>query len=139
MRKATVISPAKYQKESRYEQIITLEDGLSFKFDALYFRTAEVWEVTFEDAQGNRYQSEKRKGAAIELFAALEKVFNDFIAKTLPNKFRFTADIDEKSRVKLYNTLAKKIAKKGLGYEYTTKQSPAAVIYKFKHWSVDEF
>lgn len=136
MKKNTEISPAKVS-DREYVQYITLEDGLRFKFIAHYFRTADLWEVIFEDSEKRAYQVGKRKGASLELFAALERVFKNFILKTLPNKFRFTADTEEKSRVKLYDLLAKKI-EKTQGYKYERKKSTLAVMYTFKHWSVQE-
>ena len=136
MKKGTIIKPPKYIEEDKYKQYIILEDGLKFIFSCFYFRIADIWEVAFEDEEARRYTITKRKGAALELFAALEKVFKQFIEKTLPNKFRFTADIEEKSRVKLYDLLAKKIEKMGMGYKYTKKQSSSSTIYNFKHWSI---
>jgi hypothetical protein len=135
MRKSTYISSAKYKKESMYEQNIILEDGLEFKFICYYFRTADMWEIAFEDKDEMRHKIERRKGAGVELFAALEKVFKEFINTALPDKFRFSADIEEKSRVKLYELLAKRIEKMGMGFKFEKKQSSAAMIYKFKHWS----
>ena len=137
LRKAQVGNP-QYFPESTYIQDITLSDGQKFKFLGYYFKTAETWEIVFEDEQERRYRVEKPKGTSIELFAALEKCFNDFISKALPDKFRFVADIDERSRVKLYDLLAKKIQKAGMGYKYKKKKSVASVIYNFYHWSVKE-
>jgi hypothetical protein len=136
MKKGTEISPAKVSKEV-YEQTISLEDGLIFKFKAHYFRSDDMWEIVFEDEEKRTYQIGKRKGAALELFAALENVLKNFILKTLPNKFRFTADVEEKSRVKLYDLIAKKI-EKTQGFKYTREKKPMAVAYTFKHWSVQE-
>lgn len=134
MRKKTVISSPKYKEKSMYEQTVTLEDGLQFKFICYYFSTADIWEVTFEDENEYREKAPKRKGAAVELFAALEKVFKQFLEKALPDRFRFLADIDEKSRIKLYDLLAKKISK--LGFDYKKKQSTASMVYYFKHKSL---
>jgi hypothetical protein len=135
MKRAKVGSP-QYWPESTYIQDITLSDGQKFKFLGYYFRTADIWEVVFEDEEERRYKVEKPQGTSLELFATLEKVFKDFLEKALPDKFRFTADIDERSRVKLYDLLAKKIQKAGLGYKFTKKKSVASVIYNFSHWSV---
>jgi len=136
IKKGTTITPPKYKEESMYEQDIILEDGLKFKFICYFFRTAGIWEVAFEDEQEVRAKETKRQGAAIELFAALEKVFKTFIDKALPNEFHFSADLEEKSRVKLYDILTKKILKTGYGYElYERKKSSVAIIYKFRHRS----
>ena len=119
MSSKTIIRPI-YKPESIYDAKIILKDGLKFYFICYYFRTEELWEIAFEDEAERRYKIEQRPGASLELFAALETVFKDFINKALPNKFRFTADIEEKSRVRLYDTLAKKITKMGMGYKVQT-------------------
>ena len=123
-------------EKNKYEQYIILEDGLKFKFIGSYFKTAELWYVVFEDEEKRQHKANKRKGAALELFAALEKVFKQFIENTLPNKFRFMADIDEKSRIRLYDILSKKIEKMGAGFKSKKKKSPAHMIYDFEHWSI---
>ena len=136
MKKGTTITPPKYKEESMYEQDIILEDGLKFKFICYFFRTSGLWEVAFEDEQEVRAKEAKRQWASIELFAALEKVFKTFIDKALPNEFHYSADLEEKSRVKLYDLLAKKIVKMGYGYKlYERKKSSVAIIYKFRHHS----
>jgi len=136
MKKGTTITPPKYKKESMYEQDIILEDGLKFKFICYFFRTSDVWEVAFEDENEVRHKEGKRKGAAIEVFAAIEKTFKTFIDMALPNEFHFSADLEEKSRVKLYDILSKKILKMGYGYKMIErKQSSVSIIYKFKHRS----
>ena len=131
------VGSAQFFPESTYIQEITLSDGQKFKFLAYYFKTAEIWEVVFEDEKERRYRVEKPKGTSIELFAALEKTFKEFLSTALPDKFRFSADIDERSRVKLYDLLAKKVEKANMGYKLVNrKQSVASVIYNFAHWSV---
>lgn len=70
-----------------------------------------TWEVWFEDESGDTALSPKRKGAAIELFSALEEVMKNFITEKKPVLFHFAADVTEPSRVKLYKLLAKKILK----------------------------
>jgi hypothetical protein len=136
MKKSTTISSPRYKKESMYEQDIVLEDGLKFKFIGYYFKTAGIWEIAFEDEEERRETVRKRKGASLELFAALEKVFKQFVEKALPDKFRFSAALDEKSRVKLYDLLAKKIEKMGMGFKLKKTKSSVSAIYWFTHWSV---
>jgi hypothetical protein len=136
MKKGTIITNPKYKKESMYEQDIILEDGLKFKFICYFFRTSDLWEIAFEDENEARHKDEKRQGASIELFAAIEKVFKKFIDTALPNEFHFSSDLEEKSRVKLYDLLSKKIVKMGYGYVmYERKKTSVAIIYKFKHRS----
>ena len=130
MKKGTIIKSPFYKKESMYEQDIVLEDGLVFHFKCYYFKTAGVWEVAFEDQDEKAHQTPKRKGAAIE------NVFKNFIDTALPNEFSFRSDLEEKSRVKLYDILAKKIIKMGYGYIMIDRKiSSVNVIYKFRHKS----
>ena len=138
MKKGTNIKPPKYIPDRKYEQEIILEDGLIFFFKAFYFQSADVWDIQFQDQFGAVVKSKKREGASIELFAALESVFKEFVEKTVPNRFRFGADRDEESRVKLYNMLARKIAKRGK-FDHKITKSPINVNYWFKHWSVEKY
>lgn len=71
------------------------------------------WEVYFEDEQGEIDIQPKRKGAAIEVFSALEVVIKKFLTSKKPPVFHFSSNVGEGSRVKLYKLLAKKISKSG--------------------------
>jgi hypothetical protein len=85
-----------------------------------------VWDITFEDITGKMDKVDKGKDIALNLFAALEQVFKEFIKMKKPLIFHWMADADEKSRVRLYDLLTRKIAKNG----YDT-QSSARGSYKF--------
>ncbi len=84
-----------------------------------------IWNITFEDTAARMDQVPKGKQVALNLFAALEMVFKEFINRKDPLVFQFDADIAEPSRVKLYNTLAKRIQKNGfdldIGHANKTK------------------
>lgn len=135
MTKGTKISSPEYRKESIYNQRITLHDNIIFQFQGYYFKTSDIWEIDFVDENNKADISPKRKGASLELFAALEKVLDEFMNKALPNKLEFRATIDEKSRVKLYDRLAKKLASK-YGFKYNRKVTSISVLYQFIHKSV---
>ena len=139
MKKGTHISNPLHTKvksgTQTYNQEIILDDGLSFRFTGFYIRVAGIWNIQFSDENDNLDKAPKRKGASIELFAALEKVMMQFIEKTLPDKMEFRADLDEKSRVKLYDLLAKKIKKK-YGFNYKRVTTSISVLYQFMHKSV---
>jgi hypothetical protein len=136
--KMNIINNAK----DKYVVKIELRDNISFKFSCVYTSEdttyyilkkknlipklkkknlidtkweeyAFAWEVYFKDDSGSTQISPKRKGAALELFAALEVAIKEFISKKKPIIFYFSADNDEQSRMKLYRHLAKKIKKAG--------------------------
>ena len=127
--KVNIINNAK----DKYVVKIELRDNISFKFSCVYTSEdttyyilkkknlidtkweeyAFAWEVYFKDDSGSTQISPKRKGAALELFAALEVAIKEFISKKKPIIFYFSADNDEQSRMKLYRHLAKKIKKAG--------------------------
>jgi hypothetical protein len=112
MRKGTIIDKVSFTKNETYRARITLEDGTLFKFEADIYNE-DFWDVNFQDEKGRISIQPKGKNVAIELFAALEKVFTDFISKAKPDEIQFSSSNYEKSRVKLYHMVAKKIAKKG--------------------------
>ena len=133
MKKGTIIKAPIYKVEDSYKQDIILSNGLKFKFVCHNFRNAfgfedGLWEVSFEDEEKRKYQVQKPEGTVLELFAALQKVLITFLSKTNPSNFRFTADVDEKSRVKLYDIIAKKLKKKG--WKYSKKSTSIACQHK---------
>lgn len=112
MRKGTIIDRVSFTKNETFGARITLEDGELFRFEANIYNE-DFWDVTFEDQHSKTSQQPKGMNVALELFAALEKVFTDFMKKANPDEIQFSAANYEKSRVKLYHLISKKIAKKG--------------------------
>ena len=88
-----------------------------------------AWEIMFEDSAGEYGISSKRKGAAIELFAAIEQVTKRFIKSKKPEILVFTSDIGEQSRVKLYKLLAKKIKTGGYKEIQTNERGYSFFIF----------
>ena len=88
------------------------------------------WEVYFEDESGEVGMAPKRKGAAIEIFSALEVAIRQFVASKNPAIFRFSSELGEQSRVKLYKLIAKKISKLG-GYKVITRDMDGSKYFVF--------
>lgn len=113
MKKGTVINVVTATPKN-YLVKITLEGGELFTFEAAEQddKYAKTWTIAFEDSSGSLHVSPKDKGVALQLFAALEMVFINFIKKYKPDDFEFSGYSHEKSKIKLYGTVAKKIAKR---------------------------
>ena len=141
---------------ARFSANIHLESGLTYEFLATGARDDDlldsimdpdmidpddqdwfVWEVIFalydpEHKYGTFSRETSRidigKKDALQLFAAIEEVFKEFITSVNPNRFYFTSEDDDVSRIKLYNTLAKKIVQK-TGYDL---HQPIPSIWEFE-------
>jgi hypothetical protein len=77
-----------------------------------------TWEISFETELGEVEQMVSNRESAHQVFAGVEESFKLFMKKYNPNLFYFTSVAGESSRIKLYNFLAKKIAKKNYAYIY---------------------
>lgn len=88
------------------------------------------WEVYFEDESGEMGMAPKRKGAAIEVFSALEVAIKEFITTKKPPIFHFSSELGEQSRVKLYKLLARKVSKLG-GYKVVTRDMERSKYFVF--------
>jgi hypothetical protein len=73
------------------------------------------WAIYFSDEEGRMITISREKGVAIELFAAIEKIFRKFIQDKKPEAIKFSGSSE--SKFKLYTLLAKKITK-GIKGEY---------------------
>jgi 6-phosphogluconolactonase/glucosamine-6-phosphate isomerase/deaminase len=80
----------------------------------------EEWEIVFEDERGFIKTNKRGTKVALELFAAIESVVSDFINIEEPDAILFTGT--GKSKIKLYNLLARKIAKGGYVIRNTTNE-----------------
>ncbi len=110
---------------SKFTANITLEDGTKFLFTALensniHTATTSDWIVQFEGSAGfgKPIGAGVETTTAIQLFAALGVVFKEFVKREKPSKITFIALT--KSRIKLYDTASKRIAKQ-LKYKVTRK------------------
>lgn len=72
-----------------------------------------IWNIDFVDSAGNISITPKGKGIAIQLFAAIETFMKEFGKRYDPQGIEFSGYAREKSRIKLYHHLSKKIAKQG--------------------------
>ena len=102
-----------------YNAKIQLEDGTQWFYNAVNSMGEGDWDISFWAAElaGEQQVKDKHK-AGIQLFAAVENLTKEFLKYEKPEQFRFSAT--GVSRIKLYNTLAKKIIKSG---EYKKGQS----------------
>ena len=69
----------------------------------------EYWNISFQDEFGKFSQVEKSGQEALQLFAAVIKVTENFVKSKKPKVFGFSAKTTEASRVKLYDLLARKV------------------------------
>ena len=92
------------------------------------FMFLEKWDIYFSDAKTGaieKLESEPQKPkTALKLFAAIEAIMKSFIKNKRPEAMSFSGL--GKSKVKLYDMLAKKIIKGGyVGYSVNAKYRPA--------------
>ena len=88
---------------------ITLKNYDAYYFAADYDSDNNDWEVEFE-REGSGIQRVKiDRKVLMELFAALEKAFSEFLKTKKPDSFYFTGS---KDRIKLYDTIARRITNK---------------------------
>lgn len=94
---------------------------LRYKKHTFEFHARKIkgwWEIYFEDERGNTEQVVRDSKTALEVFAGVEKSFKIFIKKYNPSIFEFSSFVNERSRRKLYELLARRIEKKV--YDYKT-------------------
>jgi len=101
----------KRQKGMYFNAKITLENGVQWFFNATNEMDDDEWDIAFYSASGHDPLTGNKNQMGLQTFAAVEKLVIDFIEAEDPEEFHFSAT--GKSRVKLYNTLAKKILKSG--------------------------
>ena len=107
--------------------VLTGEDSIPVKDN---ITDVFKWEVYFEDDMGKTELAPKEKGTSLQLFAALEQYFKDFIKKKKPDMIEFSSDKGESSRMKLYNLLSKKIQKGGYTNKYQKTPQLFSLIKK---------
>jgi hypothetical protein len=110
------------EKINEYEFDKEYGDGmpeeLVFDEDGNYFGNRSIiWDIVFTDEEGDIEQKQTDRRVALQLFAALQEVFKEFIKRKNPKLFCMAAANYEPSRVKLYKTIVKKIK----GYSVSTK------------------
>ena len=154
MNKATNIQYTGRTNNS-YSAVITLEDGQKFDIwtrnsgqifsaDAVGRQDTKysdpIWnidftktniekhEIFFTDQERNIETVPKEKGTAIQVFAAIEKFVTEWIKSSRPEAIQFESGPTEKSKLKLYTLLAKKISK--AGYKHYTYRNDQHLIRK---------
>lgn len=109
-----------------YEVKITIgeePDTTEFDFVAEEWESGDnkntYWEIGFYDEDGSIDIEPKSNSIALKLFAALTIAFKKFLQSKKPKDFLFQAKSTEAKRIKLYDTIAKKIAKNMKGYKFS--------------------
>lgn len=67
-------------------------------------------------------------GHALEIFATVGKMFDEYLSTVKPEFLRFNANAKEPSRIRLYNRLASGLAQK-YGYKLEKKTTKAEIYY----------
>lgn len=101
----------KKKRGFHYNAKIQLEDGTQWFFNAVNNMGEGDWDISFWASELADTEVEDKHKAGIQLFAAVENLTKEFLKYEKPEQFRFSAT--GVSRIKLYNTLAKKIIKGG--------------------------
>lgn len=90
-----------------------------------------IWEIYFQDEEGNYDVSKKESGISLQLFSALETIIKKFIREMKPEAFYFTGYMSETSRIKLYKFLAKKINRATKKYFYYSFKEANEIYFAF--------
>ena len=126
MKKDTDIKRAK-KKDQYYNAKITLSTGDVWYYNATNDFGEDNWNISFYgDSLSPGVRGDKHK-VALETFAAVEKLTKEFLKEFKPNRFYFSAS--GVSRIKLYQTLVKKILK-----DATYKEAPHDRTLQGHHW-----
>ena len=126
MKSGTKIDAVK-KKDQYYNAKITLSSGDIWYYNATNDMGEDDWGIAFyAPSTSPGIRGDKNK-VALETFAAVEKLTKDFLKEFKPKKFYFTAS--GASRIKLYQTLAKKILKDG-----TYKEAPHDRMIQGHNW-----
>jgi hypothetical protein len=111
--------------------------SLLYMFEAIVWESeAEGWEVFFKLAKDmethkNYYSTDiTGTGNAIGVLSAVHECLKLFLSFYHPKTFYFMASKEERSRIKLYDRLAKVIATR-YKYVLTTKQGGDGTYYTF--------
>lgn len=98
----------------RYNSFYLKDDAVEW---ANQDRQIKIWEIEFFDDEMDMDTSPKTPGVAIKLFAAIQKLTEKFIIEEHPAIIEFYPSDDNRGRLKLYKTLAKKIERKHKDYQ----------------------
>lgn len=118
----------KKKRGFHYNAKIDLEDGTQWFYNATNEMREGEWNITFWQSElaGPQEVKDKHK-VGLQLFAAVEKLTRDFLKWEEPEQFIFSAT--GVSRIKLYETLAKRILKDG-SYE----KGPSIRMLQGNNW-----
>lgn len=108
--------------------------GSRFKFKAHQVTGGGPWELTFAQvADGNLvFKQEKLQDrmAALKVFGVVRKLAMKFVREKQPAQFKFSADLSEPARVRLYEKMAGKMAA-DTGYTLKVSTSDGKRVFLF--------
>ena len=110
-------------------------DKIPYEFASTYNKEDDILDIEFT---GDGDFSITNTGNALKVFSAVKKCLIDNLKimkkenGTIPNSIRFEADVDEPSRVKLYNRFMKVLPKVLKDYKFDKKETVFGTkMYKF--------
>lgn len=101
---------------------------------AAYWQSSGLWEIGFTHKGSFGMTG---TGNEFEVFATVKKFLGEFINLKQPEKFKFSADLSEASRVRLYDRLATQVAA-AYGYKLTVSTTAIDKVFTFNKETVAE-
>lgn len=111
-----------------YASFLT-EDKREIKLAAVSLGPFESWEVDFGviGSDGSMDWNVTNKGDAFKIFATIIEILKNFLTKSKPKSFYFTAK--EPSRKKLYQTMMDRFLKSSSNYTQITDKEDSELKY----------
>jgi hypothetical protein len=101
-------------------------DGYEFEAS----RSGRLWQVSFQDADGNEIATGNKGHAAIRVFRNAGRFLDSLIKEKSPQRIAFTADNSEPSRVSLYTKFADVIEQQ-YGYKASITRKEGVTSFYF--------
>lgn len=126
--------PEWVSKADHYLQANFEVDGTPFKFMAHQVTKDGPFEITFSQIKGGErlFKQEKlaSKTSALKVFSTVKKLVEKFLAEKNPKQFKFSADMTEPARVRLYEKMAERFGAGGK-YKMTSSISNGKKVFLF--------
>jgi hypothetical protein len=115
--------------EDSYESEFGELNGHPFTFGAQREESGN-WHVSFASPTGGSAVSGKAGSRAVGIMRGAADELDKFVGTVRPDRFTYSADVDEPSRVRLYDHAAQKVADR-LGYTMERREEDGNVDYHF--------
>lgn len=114
---------------SEYSALFTVED-IDYETTAFkgMYGLGNTWEINFMTSRGAK-EGITGTGNAATVFSTMKVFVDQFIQKYSPVSFKFSAQLKEPSKIKVYNIFAK-LLKKKYGYSLQKKEGKDSSGYK---------